>query len=114
MAEWLKSHHPFEWSTKSLNESWVLEVLDGDVLIAYGWLHFAATHHCIEFHACTLPGQEGRWLTPHVLDRLFQVGLATGAEYCIAQVTSPRVASIWRRVGARVLEHIMILPLKET
>ena len=113
MVTWLKLHHPFAWSTASLNESWVLEVFDGDSLIAYCWLHFAATHSVIEFHACTLPGQEGRWLTPHVIDRLFQVGISTGAEYCIAAITSPRVASIWRRVGARVLDHTMILTLKE-
>ena len=88
-----------------------MEVLDGGTTLAFAWLHFAATRDIIEFHACAAPGQEGRWMTPHVLDRLWQVGLSTGAKNLIAQVTSPLVARIWARVGATVHNKIAVLSL---
>ena len=111
MVEWLKSNHPYAWSQGSLNNCWIMEVLDGSETICYAWIHHAATRDIIEFHACAAPGQEGRWLTPHVLDRLWQVGLETGAKYCIAQITSPLIARIWARVGATVHNRIAVLPL---
>jgi hypothetical protein len=98
----------------TLNECWIIEVSHDGAVLGHVWLHYAATGDVIECHACAAKGQEGRWLTPHVLDEMFKVAISTGASYIIAQITSPRVASLWTRLGGHVLDKIMILPLKET
>ena len=113
LVEWQRLNHPYEWSTTELNECWIMEVLRGDVVIGCVWLHYAATGDVIECHGSSTKGYESRWLTPHTLDRMFHVAISTGAAYMIAQINSPRLASMWSRLGGRILDQIMILPLKE-
>lgn len=90
-----------------------MEVVDNSTTVGYAWLHHAATPDVVEFHACSAKGQEGRWLTPHVLDQMFKTAINTGATYVIAQITSPRVASLWTRLGGTVVGAVMVLTLKE-
>jgi len=112
MAQFVASYHPCEWSTSILDHCHLMEIGTETEQRAIVW--FApVTDNIIEAHACAAPQWQGRWITRNVLDLLQTAIGETEADYMIAQVTSPLVERIWRRLGLEIYDTIAVLHPKE-
>jgi hypothetical protein len=93
-----------------------MEIVKGDELIGLAW--FTPTPSdpgLIEAHVCVHPDHRRRWLTRGVINALWSIVDYSKATACVAQVTSPEIGSIWRRLGFTIIEplQLAIINLKE-
>lgn len=115
MGTFVKSHYPYSevWTTDLLNHCWLVEVSSGPDLAALVWFNPAADG-VIECHACAAPEWRGRWMTRRVVDTIANgIIEQTKCRYAVAQVPSPFIARLWRRMGFEVHDTIATLQIQE-
>ena len=108
MATFVKTYHPYGWPESYLNRCWLVEVSRGDDMMALFWFS-PVTDAVVECHACAAPEYRGRWMTRTVINYVYEAFETTGATHAVAQVVSPLVERIWRRIGFTIHGRIATL-----
>ena len=107
----MKSHHPATWSPHRIDLGYLIEVEDapGDLAALLWALWIPGSDRTLDLHCCARPDYRGRWLTRPVIRGLFQLPVIAHARGVIAQVPTPDIERIYRRLGFDMAVGLAVL-----
>lgn len=97
------------WPLWALDKSYFLEIMERSTesLMGIVWFYEVSDSPDVyEVHAVVKPEYRSRWLDRETLGALFSFKDHVNAKTLIAQVTSSKVESIWRRLGFKIVGNM--------
>ena len=109
-SAFVRSHHPATWAPHRLDLSYLLEVEAAGDLVTLLWaLWIPGSDRTLDLHCCARPDYRSRWMTRPVIQGLFQLPVLARARGVIAQVPTPHIERIYRRLGFDMAAGLAVL-----